>query len=153
MRFKSKEVLEQNIKDFEKSLKWLQKAIERCKKLKSKNFEELSDSEIESIEALFSRYSRCVDFLINRVLRSIELSELGSAIISNLDLVIKAEKKGFVNNYEELIALKDLRNELAHEYVGDMVMEKFEEVFESAEKLLKISQKVLDYAKFKILNR
>ena len=124
MRFKSKEVLEQNIKDFEKSLKWLQKAIERCKKLKSKNFEELSDSEIESIEALFSRYSRCVDFLINRVLRSIELSELGSAIISNLDLVIKAEKKGFVNNYEELIALKDLRNELAHEYVGDMVMEK-----------------------------
>ena len=152
MKFKSLEVLKKNVEDFKKALLWLEKSVSKCERLRGKLFEELKDEEVESIEALFSRYSRCVDLLINRVLRSLEIAELGDVIISKLDIVISAEKKGFVENYEELIALKDLRNELAHEYIGDMVMEKFDEVWENSVKLIEISGKVLNYIETQVFS-
>ena len=82
--------------------------------------------------------------LINRILRGIDLLELEDGG-SKLDVVIRAEKRGFVESYEELTALKDLRNELAHEFIGERFVDKLSEVLESSEKIIEIADRVMDY--------
>jgi hypothetical protein len=130
-----------NVKDFEKSIDWLERAL---KKSETVDVDGLSEEDIEKIEVLFSRFSRSADMLINRVLRGIDLLELED-IGTKLDVVIRAEKRGFVENYKELIALKDLRNELAHEYLGEWFVSKLPEVVEASERLIEIANRVLNY--------
>ena len=130
-----------NIKDFEKSIDWLERAL---KKSETVDVDGLSEEDIEKIEVLFSRFSRSVDMLINRVLRGIDLLELED-IGTKLDVVIRAEKRGFVESFRELIALKDLRNELAHEYLGEWFVNKLPEVVEASKRLIEIANRVLNY--------
>ncbi len=130
-----------NVKDFERSMDWLKRALEKSETV---NVDRLSEEDIEKIEILFSRFSRSADMLINRVLRGIDILELED-VETKLDVVIRAEKRGFVENYKELIALKDLRNELAHEYLGEWFVNKLPEVVEASEKLIEIANRVLNY--------
>jgi len=88
--------------------------------------------------------------LINRILRGIDILELED-IGTKLDIVIRAEKKGFVDSYETLIAMKDLRKELAHEYVGERFLSKLDEVKEFSEKLIEIGNRVIEYGERELL--
>jgi hypothetical protein len=83
--------------------------------------------------------------LINRILRGIDILEFED-VGTKLDIAIRAEKRGFVESFEELVALKDLRNELAHEYVGENLHEKLKEVLYASKKVLEISERVISYA-------
>jgi hypothetical protein len=130
-----------NVKDFEKSIDWLERAL---KKSETVDVDRLSEEDIEKIEVLFSRFSRSTDMLINRVLRGIDLLELED-IGTKLDVVIRAEKRGFVESFRELIALKDLRNELAYEYLGEWFVNKLPEVVEASKRLIEIANRVLNY--------
>ncbi|SNR60968.1 hypothetical protein [Desulfurobacterium atlanticum] len=137
-----KEILCQNLKLLNKSIYWLKRSIQRVKNVR--NFENLSEEQLEIIEALMNRYSRAVDILINRVLRSLDYLEL-EEINRKLDVVIRAEKRGFVEDYNILIEMKDLRNELAHEYLEERLRNRLEEVIEKSEKLLEIANKINRY--------
>ena len=127
-----------NVKDFERSIDWLKRALEKSETV---NVDRLSEEDIEKIEILFSRSA---DMLINRVLRGIDILELED-IGTKLDIAIRAEKRRFVESFKELIALKDLRNELAHEYLGEWFGNKLPEVIEASEKLIEIANRVLNY--------
>ncbi|TCK05201.1 hypothetical protein [Phorcysia thermohydrogeniphila] len=144
------EVFLKNLKDFKNNLEWLKKSLKKCQGLVDKDPKSLTDSQLEAIEALFSRFSRSVDMLINRILRGIDILEFED-VGTKLDIAIRAEKRGFVENFEELMALKDLRNELAHEYVGERLHEKLKEVIYASKKLLKISERVISYAENELL--
>ena len=54
-------------------------------------------------------------------------------------------------SYETLIAMKDLRNELAHEYVGERLISKLDEVKEFSEKLIEIGNRVIEYGERELL--
>ena len=136
-----KELFLKNLEDFKRNIHWLVRSLEKAKEI---DISSLEEEDIEKIEVLFSRFSRSVDMLINRILRGIDLLELEDAG-TKLDVVIRAEKRGFVESYEELIALKDLRNELAHEYIGERFVDKLSEVLESSEKIIGIADRVMDY--------
>jgi hypothetical protein len=136
-----KELFLKNLEDFKRNIHWLVKSLEKAKEI---DISSLEEEDIEKIEVLFSRFSRSVDMLINRILRGIDLLELEDGG-TKLDVVIRAEKRGFVESYEELIALKDLRNELAHEYIGERFVDKLSEVLESSEKIIGIADRVMDY--------
>jgi len=82
--------------------------------------------------------------LINKILRGSDLIELED-ISRKLDIVIRAEKRGFIEDYKILIALKDLRNELVHEYIEENLVKKYKEVIDSTPKLLEIIDKVFKY--------
>ena len=84
--------------------------------------------------------------LINKVLRGLDLIELED-ISRKLDIVIRAEKRGFVSDYRLLIEVKDLRNESAHEYIQENLTEKFKEIFEKTPLLIDIIKKVNEYSK------
>lgn len=72
--------------------------------------------EHDAIEMLASRFSRTTDFLVNKVLRAIDRYELepeGSLI----DVINRAEKRGLVESARVLREMKELRNEIVHEYL------------------------------------
>ena len=150
MKRKQVEVFVKNLNDFKKSLYWLGKVQEKVRDINIKNFQNLNEEDLEKIEVLFSRFSRAVDMLINRILRGIDILELED-VGTKLDIVIRAEKRGFVDSYETLIAMKDLRNELAHEYVGERLISKLDEVKEFSEKLIEIGNRVIEYGERELL--
>ena len=150
MKRKQAEVFVKNLSDFKKSLYWLKKVQEKVRDINIKNFQNLNEEDLEKIEVLFSRFSRAVDMLINRILRGIDILELED-VGTKLDIVIRAEKRGFVDSYETLIAMKDLRNELAHEYVGERLISKLDEVKEFSEKLIEIGNRVIEYGERELL--
>ena len=116
---------------------------------KAKNIDlnkKLSDDDLEVLETLSNRYGRTVDILINKVLRGLDIIELED-INRKLDIVIRAEKRGFVDDYRIFIKMKDLRNELVHEYIQENLVEKFKEVLEYTPKLFNIINKLRSYVR------
>ena len=142
------ELFLKNFSDFKKSLEWLKRALSKAEGIDLGK--PLSEEELERVELLFSRFSRSVDFLISKILRGIDLLEL-EEVGTKLDVAIRAEKRGFVEDYRRLIALKDLRNELAHEYLGERFVLRLPEVVEGAKELLFISDRVINYVERELL--
>lgn len=135
----SKELLCENLRLLEKSILWLLKSYD-----KAKDIQYIDEENIEIFETLSNRFGRTVDILINKVLRSLDIYEL-EYTGTKLDVVIRAEKRGFVENYKTLIELKDLRNELVHEYIEEEIYEKFREIVQKTPLLVDISKKVIKY--------
>ena len=83
-----------------------------------------TENQLESVEAFTGRFARAVDLLVNKVLRSLDRVELKSEG-TLLDVVNRAEQRGFVNRAEELREMKDVRNMIAHDYAGAKAAEIF----------------------------
>ena len=83
-----------------------------------------TEKQLESAEAFTGRFARSVDLLVNKVLRSLDRVELKPEG-TLLDVVNRAEKRGFVNRSEELREMKDVRNMIAHDYAGAKAAEIF----------------------------
>ncbi|WP_297457251.1 hypothetical protein [Persephonella sp.] len=140
-----KKIFCDNLNLFNKSIEWLNKSYQKAKNIDlEKN--NLSEDELEVLETLSNRFSRAVDILINKVLRSLDLLELED-INRKIDIVIRAEKRGFVDDYRLLIELKDLRNELVYEYIQEMLIEKFKEIIEKTPILFDTADKINRYSK------
>lgn len=77
-----------------------------------------------------------------RALDVIELSEGGTLI----DAVNRAEKRGIIHSAKEVRALKDLRNDIAHEYPEDRLKKLQKEVFEAVPNLLEMVSSSITYA-------
>lgn len=138
----------ENLNIYRKNLKWFEKSLKKCKKIDiaKKSLDDLRESKVESLETLAGRFGRTVDILINRILLNLDLIE-GEDTGRKLDIVIRAEKRGFVKDYNVLLELKDLRNELAHEYVDKEIRNKFIEIIERGNVLLEISEEIEKYIK------
>jgi len=83
-----------------------------------------TEQQLESAEAFTGRLARAVDLLVNKVLRSLDRVELRSED-TLLDVINRAEKRGFVGRAQELREMKDVRNMIAHDYAGAKAAEIF----------------------------
>jgi uncharacterized protein YutE (UPF0331/DUF86 family) len=83
-----------------------------------------TEPQLESAEAFTGRFARAVDLLVNKVLRSLDRLELRTEG-TLLDVVNRAEQRGFVNQAAELREMKDVRNMIAHDYAGAKAAEIF----------------------------
>jgi adenylate kinase len=84
--------------------------------------------------------------LVNQVMRGLDAVELlnyGTII----DMLNRAEKRGIVPTADTLRDLKDLRNEIAHEYQIDNIELFFDLVLTSTPILLSIIDNIFDYAR------
>ena len=88
------------------------------------NLEGVDENQLESIEAFSSRFARTVDLVVNKVLRSLDRVEL-SPQGTLLDVVNRAEKRGFIARAGDLREMKDVRNIIAHDYAGVKMAEIF----------------------------
>lgn len=74
-------------------------------------------AQLESVEAFGSRFARTVHLLVNKVLRSLDRVELKPEG-TLLDVVNRAERRGFIARAADLREMKDVRNIIAHDYAG-----------------------------------
>jgi uncharacterized protein YutE (UPF0331/DUF86 family) len=104
----------------------------------------LSADEFDAFENLVGRYARAVDVLLHKVFRSIdavELEEAGTLI----DAVNRAEKRGLVSNAKRVRELKDLRNDIVHEYETDDLRALFLQTLEAVPEVFAIAEKTERY--------
>ena len=72
----------------------------------------------ERVEAFVGRFGRLQDTVGDKLLPALlrALGERPGAVIDNLD---RAEKLGFIPSVDEWLAIRNLRNQMVHEYIED----------------------------------
>jgi hypothetical protein len=136
------EVLQVNLDNLSSSLVWLRRSYGRCSLIGIKN--EYTEDEFDQFEILTSRYARTTDLIVNKVLRSIDTVEFiaGGTII---DAINRAEKNGIVDSVSELRDIKDLRNEIAHEYETKDLSQLFAAVLAAVPRIYEIADRIIQY--------
>jgi hypothetical protein len=138
----SLDVLKTNLESLTASIRWLRRSYDICMSIGIKDT--YTEDEFDNFENLTSRYARTVDFLMGKVLRSIDRVELINSG-SIIDAVNGAEKRGIIESVSKLRDLKDLRNEIAHEYETEDIKALFSLVFASVPQLFEIAEKTIRY--------
>jgi len=139
----SKLVLMENIKALENQYNWLARSYHQCKDLPLT--EPCHPEAMDALETLCSRFSRSIDYLIRKVFRSIddvEFENQGTLI----DVVNHAAKRGLINSVEQMRAIKEIRNDIVHEYVQEGLQKLFADVLAQTPELMKMMQKTIQYA-------
>lgn len=138
------EVLRSNLTQLKSSERWLRRSFIQCSAIGIKD--SYSEDEFDAFETLTARYARTVDLIVGRVLRSldaVEFLEPGSII----DAANRAEKRGIIESVSYLRDIKDLRNEIAHEYQIDYLKSLFATVLEYIPGVFTLSGKIFEYSK------
>jgi uncharacterized protein YutE (UPF0331/DUF86 family) len=140
----SLEHLAQVLEQLQAGLGWLRRSYEQVTAVGIKD--SYTPDEYDKFENLTSRYARVVDLLVNKVLRSldaVELQEPGTLI----DSANRAVSRGLIDSVDSLRRLKDLRNDIAHEYLTEDLTDLFEEVLETTPQLLSLAERVQQYGR------
>ena len=90
----------------------------------------------ESLDALSSKFSRVSDIFTQKVLKTF-IFVLREDAPTFLDRMNLCEKLGIIPSAEELIAIRDLRNIIAHEYLSENLVEIYMKIIELSDTLLK----------------
>ena len=90
----------------------------------------------ESLDALSSKFSRVSDIFTQKALKTL-IFVLREDAPTFLDRMNLCEKLGIIPSAEELIAIRDLRNIIAHENLSENLVEIYMEIIELSDTLLK----------------
>ncbi len=112
----------------------------------SQNLSDATEDELGQIEAFTSRFARVVDLISKRVLRSLDRFEFYDAG-TLLDVANRAEKRGLIHTVDWLRELKDMHNQIAHDYAGDRLPEILAYCREELPRLLEVCQRIQIYAR------
>lgn len=116
--------------------------------LKTNATTEISMESAEILEALTARFARLTDILTQKLFRTIdalELTDEGSLI----DRFNRMEKRNIVTHAEQLIEIRKLRNQIAHDYVLEDLIPLYQMVFQQCNLLFGIVEGVVNYGKEK----
>ena len=142
-RKSEKEALTEGINLLKGANEILKYSYETCSNIGIK--EEYTFDELDRFEALTSRFSRASDILIQKVFRLIDIIELeGKGTV--IDRINRAEKRNIIENAEKLKKIRRLRNDIAHEYLPEVVSEIFKEVLGMTATLIGDIEKTIEYA-------
>jgi uncharacterized protein YutE (UPF0331/DUF86 family) len=136
------DILRENIDVLNLSADWVLYSYEQTKAIEVKT--KYTTDEFDKLENLTSRYARTADMLVNKVLRSIDTVE-SEDIGTLIDIMNRAEKRGIVSSAELLHTIKDLRNNIVHEYKIAEITRFFADVQKYTPLLLEIIKKVNEY--------
>jgi hypothetical protein len=125
-----------------KQLFWLEHSFEECSKIGLKIMYEIE--EFDSDENLCSRFSLMINFLVRKMFRSIDAVEFENQGIL-INTVNHAHKQGLFESIDVVREIKDLRNEIAHEYIDDGLQDLFEDIVRLTPYLIEMVQTTLNY--------
>ena len=126
--------LRSELKDLGKASDVLSHSLDKCSKIQVRA--DMSFEELESFEALTARFARLSDIVTKKILRYFDVIDLEDAGTVR-DRINRSEKKELITSSEDMIEIRSLRNEIAHEYKPDTIYAMFERVLELAPVLLK----------------
>ena len=104
----------------------------------------------ESLDALSSKFSRVSDIYTQKVIKTL-LFLLREDAPTFLDRMNLCEKLGIIPSAEELTAIRDLRNIIAHEYLSENLLEIYRGIIQLSDNLMKsitLTDKFLSERKF-----
>src|SRR5664280_1286606 len=100
------------------SVDTLQLSIRKCQLIGIK--ESYTFEELESFDSLTSKFNRTSDIFIQKVLRSVWIL-LHESFVPFIDMMNKSEKMLMLRSADEMIEIRDLRNQIAHEYIPEAI--------------------------------
>ena len=137
--------LNEDIESINKAIRVLNYSLEKCTKISAKaNY---TMEELDAFENLTSRFARTSDIYTQKIMKGITLI-LREDARTFLDRANLFEKLN-ITEAEELKLIRDLRNEISHEYRLSDVSEIFESVLEYSVKLLRIIDKTIVFVQDK----
>ena len=136
-------IFKENLMALRQSMSWLEHSIALCSSIK--DFSSLSQSDYDNLELVAARYARCTDLLFNKIFRGIYLIEMGSNP-SMLDSLFYLSKKGIVTSVNDIRFLKELRNDIVHEYLLENLNELYENVYKYSPVVLATALATLNYS-------
>ena len=126
-------VLRANRDVLNKALPSFLRSLEKCRSLEL--CEACSFEVEESFDALTSKFSRISDIFTQKVLKSLVLLTREDAP-TFLDRMNLCEKLGIIPSASALLEIRDLRNQIAHEYLAKNLTEVYRDCLALSESLL-----------------
>ena len=115
------------------SIETLLLSVEKCRKIGIK--QNYSFEEQESFDSLTSKFSRTSDVFTQKVIRTTWLL-LHESFVPFIDMMNGCVKMGMLRAADEMIEIRDLRNQIAHEYIPDALRELVSEVMQLIDQLV-----------------
>ena len=135
--------LKESFNKLDKAVEILKYSLEKSKKISIKpNY---SLEELDIFENLTSRFARAADTYTQKIMKGIAivLREETKTYIDKANLFEKLE----IADAEDLKLLRDLRNEISHEYKLKDITELFQPVVEYSGKLIEVIEKTKIFIK------
>ena len=101
-------------------------------------------SDVDTLETLTSRFARSIDFLVRKVWRAIDAVEFESQG-TLIDVVNRAHKRGLFDDIDVVQQIKEIRNDVTHEYLNERLKELFADVVKTTPALLDLMQRTIAY--------
>ena len=129
-----KQLLLEELELLRKALATLNLSVEKCKLIITKK--EYTFEEMESFDSLRSKFGRTSDLYTQKVLRTIWML-LHEPFVPFIDLLNKAEKIHLIWSADQLIEIRDLRNQITHEYIPEALTDLIPEIIDNCTHLVK----------------
>lgn len=113
-----KQLLQEELHLLNQSLESLRLSVNKCSAFLGKS--EYSFEEMESFDSLTSKFARTSDIYTQKVLRTC-FALLHEPFVPFLDLANQSEKMSLIISSDDLIMIRDLRNQVTHEYKADVL--------------------------------
>ena len=136
--------LDLNIKFLEKSIDALSYSYNKCSNIGEKK--EYSLEEQEKFEALTSRFARTSDILTQKVLKTVFIL-IQENVKTTIDAANLLEKLEIIERADDLLNIRELRNQIAHEYQESELNSLFMDVLKYVPELEKIVDGLKKYLK------
>jgi hypothetical protein len=125
-------VLAFNREILSKALPSFTRSLEKCQSLELKA--PMPFEVEESFDSLTSKFSRVSDIFTQKVLKSYVMLTREDAP-TFLDRMHLCEKLGLIPSAHDMVAIRDMRNLIAHEYLTENLLEVYKESLALSEKL------------------
>ena len=116
----NQELLKQNWELLMRSLDSLKLSVEKVSDIGQKK--EYTFEELESFDSLTSKFARTSDIFLQKIIRTI-WALLHETQMPLIDVLNKAEKLSIIESSDQLIEIRDIRNQIAHEYLPEAIQE------------------------------
>lgn len=122
----------------------LAQSLKKCKLIGIKDT--YSDEELEVFDAFTSRFARVSDILSQKAFRLIDVLEYEESK-TFIDVINKAEGRGIISSTRTFKEIRELRNEIAHEYALRDYPTLASDVIRFSPQLLDSVEKTVEYCK------
>lgn len=137
-----KELLDKELQILERAKLMLLHSYAACKSIEQK--ESYSFSELDLFEALTSRFARLNDITIRKMFRLIDRLDAEPEGTTR-DSILRAEKKGLIDDADQFGKIREIRNIIAHEYLLEDMSRLYHEVMTGIPILIEVIDRIKNY--------
>jgi hypothetical protein len=126
-------LLREELLSLEQALPSFERSLAKCASLSPSPRQSFEDE--ESFDALTSKFARISDIFTQKVLKTF-VALLREDAPTFIDRMNFCEKLGVIPSAAQMIAVRDLRNTIAHEYATDDLMEVYRDTVALSPRLI-----------------